>query len=1611
MRHINTSPEGVVNDSGFGQSHSVSMDEVDGELVDTYYRHLDPEDRAERDEQELRRRVDAHVDHGGTRAEGSASVALETGPGGTLVYIVTDDMPFLVDSLTNEVRRHTPTLSLVVHPTFVAHRSEADGSLLGLHPVPTARQVASGDTAALPSLRLVAAPEGARAVIESWICIEAGGVDAATAVAMRAGLESVLSDVRAAVADWQSMRDTALGLAADIRAGGVPSDVPDAGEAAELLEWLDEGNFTFLGYKEYVLESPDGVDALRPVPGTGLGLLRGSGRTRALTGRGLERARDRRALVLTTANRRSTVHRNVYLDYVGVKSFDADGAVTGERRFIGLFSSAALNAPVRSVPVMRRKVEQILAESGFAADSHAGKDLLSVLETYPRSELFQADEPTLASTADGIMHLQERSRTRVFLRADDYGRFVTALVFIPRERYTTPVRLRVEEELRTTFDAVSMDYELRMSESALVRLAYRIRLGGAGEPPRVDRQALEARLALAVRSWAAGLTQAFSSVGREAAGLTWIEAFPAEYRVVYSVEEAVRDAERFERLDEQGGIGLHLDPAASDADETSRLKLYLRGAEPLSAILPVLHALGIDVRDERPYALHTADGRAYFLYDLGVRLGEGVDARAVEPLVAEAYRAVAGGLCESDALQGLVTQLGLGWRPLAVLRAYSRYLRQLGVVTSPTFWAQAFTRYPDIARALVGLFESSFDPGLGGAEREEALARHRSTIEDGLEGVATLEDDRLIRRVRGLIDATLRTNYYQGHGRLAFKLATRRIEDAPLPRPAFEIWVYSPRVEGVHLRFGEVARGGLRWSDRAEDFRTEILGLVKAQTVKNAVIVPTGAKGGFFAKRLPDPAVDRGAWLEEGKAAYSEFIRSLLDVTDDVELAADGTQTIVPPRDVVRGDGDDAYLVVAADKGTASFSDLANSLAAERDFWLGDAFASGGSVGYDHKAMGITARGAWESVKRHFFELGVDVGTEDFTMVGIGDMSGDVFGNGLLRSEHTRLVAAFDHRHVFIDPDPDPVSSFAERRRLFGLPRSSWADYDRTLISEGGGVFGRDAKSVAITPQIRAALDLAADVTTLSPPELIRAVLQAPVDLLYNGGVGTYVKASDESDAQVGDRANDAIRIDGSQLRVKVVGEGGNLGLTQRGRIEAARSGVIVNTDAIDNSAGVDCSDHEVNIKILVDSLVRSGRLPAGERADMLHSMTDEVGRLVLRDNFDQNVLLVNDLQDPEQWGPAQERLMGFLEERAELDRALEFLPGTDDFARRLAEGGGLTRPELAVVIAYAKIQLATALTASDLPDDPALEPVLRDYFPRALAERFGDAMASHSLRREIIATVVANDVVNLGGSSYVFRAMEETGASEADVVRAFLALRRIYRMDEYVDAVNALPASFDTGHWARLHGDLRRLLDRTTRWFIEHEQIADGLAAAVEAFESPVHRLEARLPQLLSGVDAERVARWEETARSWGADPELAARWSRQFESYALLDVVALARRVGVGAEEVAGVYFAAYAGFGVDSLLDRITALPRTDRWKTLARAALRDDLYATVADLTAVVIKDEPADGDPTRRLRLWQEHNAERLERAQRSFAEVLGAGGNDMASLSVALRLLRSIVRR
>lgn len=1613
------------------EDQPVSIGAGEGYLRD-YYEHLAGEDARAYPGELLAARAQTHRQTAEQRFPGKASITIADEADRSVVYIVTDDMPFLVDSVNAElVRQHAP-IHLVMHPLFVVTRNRESGDLVRVARVPSHLGISSGDTAAMPNLSHLIAQGDNASHMESWIAVEIDRVDDTKRAALTEGIGRVLDDVRAAVEDWPKMRNRAIQIAEGLDKLANPAQIAELRQAQELLRWLDDGNFTFLGYREYDLKNESGEDVLEPREESGLGLLRASADTphqiQHLTETGRKKAREKRALVITKANSRSTVHRSAYLDYIGVKSFDAAGNVNGERRFIGLFATTAYAGSVREIPVVREKVAAVLSDAGFPPDSHSGKDLLGILETYPRDELFQIEIPDLAAIATGIQRLQERRRTRLFLRPDIYGRFMSALVYLPRDRYTTNVRLRIEQELRETFDAVSIDYEARMTESALARLFFRIRLPKNADVSNVNTDDLEKRLVRAARSWSEGIAEVLHAradggtkedPAKELAAV-WAEAFPAGYRVDYEVEDALEDIARFEKYGavadvdtakEHAGVHVYLpDGAGATLEEDARVKLYMLEPKSLSQILPYFHNLGLEVLDERPFEIETADHRDFFLYDLGLKYPAGVDPLKTGQLLADSFGAAVSGDVESDSFDRLVLREGMHWRQVTVLRAYAKYMRQMGNTNSYGFLADTLLANPDVNRGLSALFEARFDPSLDEEARRNRQDEVLTGLDAAIEKVATLDADRVLRTFKNLILATIRTNYYQNKPHLSFKLNPSAIEGLPFPRPMFEIWVYSPRVEGVHLRFGKVARGGLRWSDRREDFRTEILGLVKAQTVKNAVIVPTGAKGGFYAKQLPDPAVDRTAWMAEGIESYKTFIRGLLDVTDNLIATPEGEQ-LVPPADVVRHDDADSYLVVAADKGTASFSDIANGLAAEYGFWLGDAFASGGSVGYDHKAMGITARGAWESVKRHFSELDLDTQSEPFTVVGVGDMSGDVFGNGMLLSKHIRLLAAFDHRHIFLDPTPDEAVSFAERQRLFELPRSSWDDYNKSMISEGGGVFARQAKSIPVSDQVRAALGLPDGTTRLSPPELLRAILLAPADLLYNGGIGTYVKASTETNAEVGDKANDSIRVDGRDLRVKVVGEGGNLGMTQRGRIEAALQGVILNTDAIDNSAGVDCSDHEVNIKIFVDRMVAAGKLDPAERSEFLASMTDEVGRLVLEDNIDQNILLLNDRMRVSEWSPSYERLMDWLERSADLKRDLEALPTTETLRERLDQGQGLTSPELSVLAAYAKIELASALRDSDLSEDPWFRQTLRAYFPQQLRDRFDAELDTHPLRREIIATVVANDMINMGGITFAFRAMEETSATEAAVAKAFVALREVYELDIMVGELNELPASFPTEHWSTVHLDIRRLLDRAVRWVLGQSNASRPIAEIVGEFKPLMDPMRARLLDYLRGEDRARVAEWLEKARGWELPEDLAHRWAELFESFVLLDIAKIVHASPEPVENIAHVYYTVFNRFHADSLLERITKLPRRDRWQALARAALRDDLYSTVSDMTTAVLETTSPDMPAEERLVVWESQNVEQLDRAKSMFDEVNALEADDMASLSVALRLLRSIVRR
>ena len=1606
-----------------------------GDLLRDYYRHVAPEEVVERSPEDLFGALASHRALAAARPQGTATVRVVTptsaesgwsAAGRSVVEVVTDDMPFLVDSVTMELNRLGHNVHSVVHPQFSVDRDIA-GAL---------RHVSS----------LVEQPhDGSVAGAESWMHLEIDRTDDDEATAIAEGIQRVLRDVRESVEDWEKMHAQVLTVVDELATDPPPLSQDELSQGRDFLTWLADDHFTFLGYREYLLEADDEAPdecGLRAVPGSGLGILRHdqdlSTAFAKLPPLAKAKARDKTLLVLAKANSRATVHRPAYLDYVGVKTFGSDGEVVGERRFLGLFSSAAYTESATRIPVLREKVTEVMRRAGFDARSHAGKALMDTLENYPRDELFHTSPAELAPVAQDVMFARARRQLRAFVRRDTYGRYVSVLVYLPRDRYSTSVRERFSDILREDLGGEHVEFTARVNESTTARVHFVVHPPTGGHIPDVDVVDLERRLTEASRSWRDDfMASVVSEYGEErgsALARAWSRAFPEAYKEDYSPQRGSADLGRIEDIEGEQGIDLALFDQDGEAGTyrrgESRLKVF-RVGEPLSlsTMLPMLTSMGVEVVDERPYRLEGL-ARPSYIYEFGLRHG-----RTLSPhertLFAEALRAVWDGYNEIDGFNQLVLAAGLTWRQATVLRAYAKYLKQGNSPFALDYIQEALRSNVDITRLLVQLFESRFDPGredrILAADAEARVAKVEAIEErlaKALDDVVSLDHDRILRSYRTLVRATLRTNFFQRtvdadghpavpHNYMSFKLEPSAIPDLPEPRPRYEIFVYSPRVEGSHLRFGSVARGGLRWSDRRDDFRTEVLGLVKAQMVKNTVIVPVGAKGAFFCKQLPpmDPTqpADRDAWLAEGVACYKTFICGLLDITDNLE---DGVT--VPPRDVVRHDGDDSYLVVAADKGTATFSDIANGVAKDYGFWLGDAFASGGSVGYDHKAMGITAKGAWVSVQRHFREMGVDCQAEDFTAVGIGDMSGDVFGNGLLCSEHTRLVAAFDHRDIFIDPDPDAAASFAERRRLFDLPRSSWKDYDTTLISEGGGVWPRSAKSIPVSAQARQVLGLDEGVRALTPAELMKAILVAPVDLLWNGGIGTYVKASEETNADAGDKANDAIRVNGEDLRATCIGEGGNLGFTQLGRVEYARLGAgghggRMNTDFIDNSAGVDTSDHEVNIKILLDRIVRSGAMDEPGRNTLLAEMTDEVGRLVLRDNYEQNLALANAEAHAPSLLHVHEEWMRALEKRGVLNRDLEGLPTTRQVRRRLDRKQALSGPELSVLLAWTKIVLADELIESDLPDDPYLREDLLAYFPSRMKPDLEAAIEDHPLRRQIIVTQVVNDLVNGAGMTFWPRLAGETGASAADLTRANFVAREIFASLPLRQEISALDNQVPAERQTRMRIEMRTLVERASRWLVTNRRPPLDSEATVEFFRTRVQAVMAELPSIMSGRELDDYLAREKRLSDQGVPDDLASHIAVLAPAYAVLGIVETADRLDLDPVEVARVHFALGERLGLPALVERIFALPRDDRWQTMARAAVRDDLYAVHQQLTAQVLESTSGDDSAPVRVSEWEDADEELVGRSASTLEEICGEETAELARLSVGLRVVRGLL--
>jgi glutamate dehydrogenase len=1576
-------------------------------FVSRYYGHVDPEDLAERESVDLYGAALSHWNFARKREPGHVRVRVfnpsleEHGwqSTHTVIEIVNDDMPFLVDSVTMEVNRHGLTLHLIVHP-IVAVERDADNTLVGL---------------------AAAAPNGAKR--ESFIHVEIDRMTGAAAMdELAADIVRVLDDVRAAVADWAKMRAQVATILGEIAASAPPLPAEELTEGKAFLLWLAENNFTFLGYRRHDLEIINDQDALKIVPGSSLGILRGvEGKEVAASFAALPPevkayARRPELLIVTKSTSRSTVHRPGYLDYIAVKRFDAHGNVCGEDRFLGLFTSIAYSANPSEIPLLRRKTANIMARAGMAPGSHAAKGLANILTNFPRDELFQTGEDELMATVIGILRLGERQRFRLFVRRDAFGRFVVCLIYVPRENYTTDLRQKWQAILLKAFDGSSSEFNTQLSESVLARIMITVRTA-PGKIPAVDVRALEAKLAAVSRRWEDDLKTALVHASGEARGNELFKqfgrAFPAGYREDFPARAAVPDIALMAGLTAEQPLAMSLYRPLEAAPGRLQFKLYhLGGPVALSESLPMLEHMGVKVLDERPHYV-TPDGTApIWTHDLGMlapTTDTEVEIDSLHEVFEEAFGQIFRGEVENDEFNRLVIAARLPAQDIVILRACAKYLRQIGFPLSQAFIQATLAAHADIARMLVDLFKVRFDPSSEAGAGARAAEQVRA-IETALDAVENLSEDRVLRQYLALMQAMTRTNFWrrdaQGKPRtfLSFKFDPSKVPGLPEPKPMFEIFVYSTRFEGVHLRGGKVARGGLRWSDRPEDFRTEVLGLAKAQMVKNVVIVPVGSKGGFVLKRAPlslaSPA-DREAFMKEGVACYKDYLRGLLDITDNRV----GDKVVAPPQ-VKPHDPDDPYLVVAADKGTATFSDYANAVSAEYNFWLDDAFASGGSAGYDHKVMGITARGAWESVKRHFREMGVDTQTTDFTVVGIGDMSGDVFGNGMLLSPHIKLVAAFDHRHILLDPGADPATSLAERKRLFKLPRSSWADYNAKLISAGGGIYPRNVKSIALTPQAKGILGVMVDAMT--PTELVNAILKAPVDLIYNGGIGTYVKASNESHAQVGDRANDVLRVNGRELRCKVFVEGGNLGCTQLGRVEYALAGGRINTDAIDNSAGVDTSDHEVNIKILLGLPIADGELTVKQRNALLAEMTGDVAALVLRDNTFQTQALSVQGRIAAQGLDANQRFIEYLEKCGRLHRAIEFLPSDETFGERRAAGLGLTSPELAVVLAYSKIWLYDELLASSLPDDPWVATALERYFPMALRERYLAYMLRHPLKRDIIATHVTNSMVNRVGGTFVHRLLESTGAKPAEIVRAYLLNREIFGFVELWMAIEALDNKVDDSVQSAMLIETSRLIMRGTIWFLRSRRLTEDMASTIAHFAPKVASLAKLLAHMQDDGESARINTEVAKYVDQGVSPELATRVVSFDTLYAALDIIEVADRTERAPETVAELYFELSNKLGLPWLRDKMAALPEGAHWQLLAKEAMQDDLSGLQRTITAEVLGGGSESATPSTLIAAWQDRNRRGIERAAQLLAELRGAGTVDSEMLSVALRELRGL---
>lgn len=1519
----------------------------------------------------------------------------------TVVEIICNDMPFLVDSIRMVVNRLGLASHLIIH-------------MGGLRVARNDKNVVTE----ILSKQGDELPEDTKADAAIFMEIDRQ-TDPSVLEELYCSFERVLEDNRVAVDDWLAMREKVRSIINELNHAPETLDPHEVEETKAFLHWIEDHHFSFLGVRDYELLQKGQETILQAIPETGLGVLRpnlskSSARSiTAMTPEARELTLSSRILVMSKTNTLASVHRDAYTDYIGVKRFNKQGQVIGERRIIGLYTSAAYNTNPKHIPFLRHKVALIMKNSNLAPKSHAGKVLINILETLPRDDLIQATEDELLEIAMGIFHMQERRKIRMFARMDVYRRFISCLVFVPRERFNTELREAMQEVLSDSFNAQEVSFSTRFSESVLARIHFIARINPK-DTTEFNFKEVEQKLIEVGRSWIDELQQhLYETFGEEEANRMYArykDAFPAVYMTNFSSRTAVFDIKHMEQLTDETSLGMNFYRPIDDFTCRFKLKIYQHNTIiPLSDALPIIENLGMRAISERPYALKFERDKQVWINDFALQYTHNCEFNfdEIKDLFQNAFTRIWFGDAENDGFNQLVLGAGLDWRQVTVLRTYAKYFKQIGFTFSQDYIITALNHNAELAKKLTQLFELQFDP-LMIDNREDKIHALVGEILTDLDHVANLDEDKIIRQYVQAITSTLRTNYYQvnekGHfnNYVSLKLNCKTITGVPRPYPMFEIFVYSPAFEGVHLRGGKVARGGIRWSDRKEDFRTEILGLMKAQQVKNAVIVPSGAKGGFVTKQLPVNGT-REELFAEGIKCYKGFIRGLLDITDNYKNGQ-----IIKPTNVICYDDDDAYLVVAADKGTATFSDIANEISLAYQFWLGDAFASGGSIGYDHKKMGITAKGAWESVKRHFYEMGKDIQSSDFTVVGIGDMAGDVFGNGMLLSRHIKLVAAFNHMHIFVDPDPDTELSYKERERLFALPRSTWADYNKKLISKGGGIFNRNAKSIVVSKEMKQIFGIKQ--AAVEPNELIRIILQAKIDLLWSAGIGSFVKAQSESNLDVGDRTNDAIRINAKQLNCKVVGEGGNLGLTQLARVEYAMNGGLIFTDFIDNSAGVSCSDKEVNIKILLDTIVKEGDLTQKQRNELLAQMTDEVERLVLRENYLQSRAISLMASQAMRSVVLHSRYINELEVTGKLDRNLEFLPEEKNLMERKLMGKGLTSPSIAVLFCYSKILLKETILSSDVPEDPYLGQFLLRSFPKPLQETFASQMRQHPLKREIIATKLSNIIVNEMGFTFIYRLQDETGAPISAIVRAYMIARSVVSMEEIWRHIDESEGQIDAETQAKMMMRYVRLLRRITRWFLRNRRTKLDITKTVELYAPGVEELKKSMPSVF-GENAR--AQYEASYQGYldfGISTFLARELSITQEFFAAMDIIEVAYQFSMPIKNIAEIYFKIGEFLDISWIRTQVIIHATDNHWEVLSREALRDDLDWQQRQLTAGIIHYNGRQKDLGQCLKAWSENHAGLIERWYEVLNNLRSTSGLNYTMFFVAIRELLDLTQ-